>query len=267
MSKYQALRQAPRSHRASVVYGTGWYYPSYWSPYHYYPYHSTWGFHVRWNPWYGWSCGLSFASGPFRLSIGWGGYGGFYGGGFWGPMPSPTRVTVTVRAIGRGTGTAITMAVTMAVSMVVNDHRITAIPDRTAIFMGGRPTVTGWQRPRTAIPVSSRRLRTAEPTTSTPTEVAMSTGAMITAVGTSATKVGGRRTTAFLQRATEPGPRPVARPNRQLGLQSRRSRSRMAVVHRRGRSTGISTLASEVASARTVFGVAATRPGVAPWEA
>ncbi len=71
----------------SVVYGTGWYYRPYWSPYRYYPYHSTWGFHVRWNPWYGWSCGLSYANGPFRLTIGWGGYGGFYGGGFWGPMP------------------------------------------------------------------------------------------------------------------------------------------------------------------------------------
>ncbi|RLA43110.1 MAG: hypothetical protein DRQ97_13170 [Gammaproteobacteria bacterium] len=66
----------------SVVYGTGWYYPSYWSPYHYYPYHSTWGFHVRWNPWYGWGFGLSYSTGPFRLTIGWGGYGGFYGGGY-----------------------------------------------------------------------------------------------------------------------------------------------------------------------------------------
>ncbi|RLA40695.1 MAG: carbohydrate-binding family V/XII, partial [Gammaproteobacteria bacterium] len=70
-----------------VVYGTGYYYRPYWSPTRYYPYHSTWGFHVRWNPWYGWSCGLSYSNGPFRITVGWGGYGGFHRGGFWGPMP------------------------------------------------------------------------------------------------------------------------------------------------------------------------------------
>jgi len=68
-----------------VVYGTGWYYPPYWSPSHYYPYHSTWGFHVRWNPWYGWSFGLSYSNGPFRITVGWGGYGGWGRGGWWGP--------------------------------------------------------------------------------------------------------------------------------------------------------------------------------------
>jgi len=68
-----------------VVYGTGWYYRPYWSPYHYYARPSTWGFHVRWNPWYGWSFGLSYSNGPFRITIGWGGYGGRWGGGWWGP--------------------------------------------------------------------------------------------------------------------------------------------------------------------------------------
>ncbi len=64
-----------------VVYGTGWYYPPYYSPYHYYARPATWGFHVRWNPWYGWSFGLSYSNGPFRISIGFGGWGG----GWWGP--------------------------------------------------------------------------------------------------------------------------------------------------------------------------------------
>ncbi|MDX2438296.1 MAG: carbohydrate-binding family V/XII [Acidobacteriota bacterium] len=70
-----------------VVYGTGWYYPPYWGPGYYHPYHSTWGFHVRWNPWYGWSFGLSYSTGPFRFSFGYGGWGGSWGRGWWGPVP------------------------------------------------------------------------------------------------------------------------------------------------------------------------------------
>ena len=69
------------------VYGTGWYYPPYFGPY-YYPRTPTWGMHVGYNPWTGWSFGVSWG-GPF-LSIGvaWGGgyrshccAGGWYGGG------------------------------------------------------------------------------------------------------------------------------------------------------------------------------------------
>ncbi len=67
-----------------VVYGTGYYYNPWYSPYHYYARPSTWGFHVRWNPWYGWSFGLSYSAGPFRFGIGWGGYGR-YGGAWFGP--------------------------------------------------------------------------------------------------------------------------------------------------------------------------------------
>ena len=63
------------------VYGTGWYYRPYWSPYHYYPRYSTWGFSVRYNPWYGWSFGLSYSTGRFTFSIG---YGAGYRGGWWG---------------------------------------------------------------------------------------------------------------------------------------------------------------------------------------
>jgi hypothetical protein len=65
-----------------LVYGTGWYYNPWWSPYHYYPRYRTWGFHVRWNPWYGWSFGLSFSTGRFTFGIGVGGWGRR---GWWGP--------------------------------------------------------------------------------------------------------------------------------------------------------------------------------------
>lgn len=69
----------------TIVYGTGWYYRPWYGTY-YYPHHWTWGFHVRWNPWYGWSFGFSFGSGPFRFTIGTGGWGG----GWWGPAyPRP----------------------------------------------------------------------------------------------------------------------------------------------------------------------------------
>ncbi len=69
----------------TVVYGTGWYYPPYWGPTYYYPHHATWGFHVRYNPWYGWGVGASYNTGRFTFSIGFGGWGG-YRGGYWGPV-------------------------------------------------------------------------------------------------------------------------------------------------------------------------------------
>ena len=68
-----------------VVYGTGWWYRPYWWGPRYYPYPSTWGFHVRWNPWYGWSFGLSYSTGRFTFSIGFGGWGRYGYGGWWGP--------------------------------------------------------------------------------------------------------------------------------------------------------------------------------------
>lgn len=67
----------------TVVYGTGWYYPGWYGPVYYYPRPATWGFHVRYNPWTGWSFGLSYSRGPFRITFGWGG-GYHYHGGWWG---------------------------------------------------------------------------------------------------------------------------------------------------------------------------------------
>jgi len=71
-----------------VVYGTGWYYPPYVSPYYYHPFYPTWGYGVGWNPWYGWGVGVAWGYGPFTISVGfggWGGYGGWYGGGYYRP--------------------------------------------------------------------------------------------------------------------------------------------------------------------------------------
>ncbi len=65
----------------TVVYGTGYYYAP-WYRTVYYPRPPTWGFHVRYNPWYGWGFGFSYGTGRFNFSIGFGGWGGY--GGWWG---------------------------------------------------------------------------------------------------------------------------------------------------------------------------------------
>lgn len=62
-------------YHTTVVYGTGWYYRPWISPYYYYPRYATWGFHVTYNPWTGWGFGLSWGWGPFRI--------GFHSGGYW----------------------------------------------------------------------------------------------------------------------------------------------------------------------------------------
>jgi hypothetical protein len=65
----------------TVVYGTGWYYPAWVSPYYYYPHPWTWGFNVAYNPWYGWGFGASWYNGWVSFSWGWGyGWGGWYHG-------------------------------------------------------------------------------------------------------------------------------------------------------------------------------------------
>lgn len=69
-------------YRGVPVWGTGWWYSPWWSPYHFYPRASTWGFHVRWNPWSGWGFGFSYSTGRWSFSIGWSSWGR---GGWWGP--------------------------------------------------------------------------------------------------------------------------------------------------------------------------------------
>ena len=78
------------------VYGTGWYYPAYFGSW-YYPRPPTWGFHVGYNPWTGWSYGVSWSNGFFSFGMSWGGgwggayrpwgcCGGWYGGGYRRPV-------------------------------------------------------------------------------------------------------------------------------------------------------------------------------------
>jgi hypothetical protein len=61
-------------YRDTIIYGTGWHYRPWVSPYHYFPRAGTWGFHAFYNPWNGWSFGLGWGWGPFSFSYFWGGY-------------------------------------------------------------------------------------------------------------------------------------------------------------------------------------------------
>ncbi len=70
-------------YNTTIVYGTGFWYPG-WYGRVYYPRPATWGFHVRWNPWTGWSFGLTYSNGWFTFGIGFGGWNRWYGG-WWGP--------------------------------------------------------------------------------------------------------------------------------------------------------------------------------------
>jgi len=67
-----------------MIYGTGWYYPGWYGRY-YYPRPVTWGFHATYSPYYGWGFGVSYGSGPFRITVGTGGYGRYHHHGWWGP--------------------------------------------------------------------------------------------------------------------------------------------------------------------------------------
>jgi hypothetical protein len=79
-------------YHTTIVYGTGWYYRPWISPYYYWPRYGTWGFHIHYNPWTGWGFGLSWGWGPYRVGFWSGGYwhrrhhwGRGYHGGRWGP--------------------------------------------------------------------------------------------------------------------------------------------------------------------------------------
>ncbi len=60
-------------YHTTIVYGTGWYYSPWVSPYYYYPRQATWGFHISYNPWTGWGFGLSWGWGtfPYRVPLRW----------------------------------------------------------------------------------------------------------------------------------------------------------------------------------------------------
>lgn len=67
----------------TIVYGTGYYYRP-WHRRYYYPRPCTWGYNIRYSPWYGWSFGISYNWGWFSY-----GYNNSYWGcsrsGWWGP--------------------------------------------------------------------------------------------------------------------------------------------------------------------------------------
>lgn len=64
------------------IYGTGWYYPPYWGGV-YYPRPYTYGYHVAYNPYTGWSMGFSYSNGFMTVGVGFGGgYGGYYRPGY-----------------------------------------------------------------------------------------------------------------------------------------------------------------------------------------
>jgi len=72
-------------YRGAIVYGTGHYYRPWSGPAYYYPRPRTWGFHMHYNPWYGWGHGMSWSAGWLSFSYGWGsGWGGWGYGYPWG---------------------------------------------------------------------------------------------------------------------------------------------------------------------------------------
>lgn len=83
----------------TVVYGTGYYYNS-WYRNLYYPYPCTYGYGMCYNPYMGWSMGVTYATGIFMFGVAVGGYWGppmYYppyhhppyhgGGGYYGGRP------------------------------------------------------------------------------------------------------------------------------------------------------------------------------------
>lgn len=66
----------------TVIYGTGFQYDPWWNSY-WYPRPYTWGFHMSYNPWYGWGFGATWGYNWFYP--GWIGYYRPYSWGWWGP--------------------------------------------------------------------------------------------------------------------------------------------------------------------------------------
>lgn len=66
------------------VYGTGWYYPPYVYGPVYYPYPVTWGYHVGYNPWYGWGYGATWGAAFFTAGVIWARHNYWHGHGWYG---------------------------------------------------------------------------------------------------------------------------------------------------------------------------------------
>ncbi len=63
-------------HHGVPMFGTGWVYPPF--PGFFFPRPATFGFHAGFNPWFGWSFGMSWNVGFMHFGVRW--------GGGWGPM-------------------------------------------------------------------------------------------------------------------------------------------------------------------------------------
>ncbi len=72
-----------------VVYGTGYWYPSYVGPDVWYGWPYTYGFGLglAWTPWTSWGFGFGFGWGWGAVSVGWGGGWGWGCAPWWGPYP------------------------------------------------------------------------------------------------------------------------------------------------------------------------------------
>jgi hypothetical protein len=57
-----------------MFWGTGWHHPA-WIGHRHFPRHPTWGFHVRWDPFWGWSLGTSWSHGWFSFGMSWSSWG------------------------------------------------------------------------------------------------------------------------------------------------------------------------------------------------
>ncbi|KAA9134021.1 carbohydrate-binding family V/XII [Marinihelvus fidelis] len=149
------------------VYGTGWYYPPYWGG-AYYPRPPTWGFNVGYNPWTGWSFGLSWSNGFFNFGMSWGGgypgpyrpwgcCGGWYGGGYHGGYHGGGNVIINTGDINIGNNINIGNRTNIS-NRIGNDTRLNNLSKQNNLY--NRPE----NRARKADPAVVRRdLQNARP--------------------------------------------------------------------------------------------------------
>ncbi len=78
-------------YRGCMMWGTGWHHPAWWGS-HWWPRHSTWGFHMSWSSHGGWGFGTTWSSGWFSFSVGWSSWGS-PSSGWWGPRGWPSSTT------------------------------------------------------------------------------------------------------------------------------------------------------------------------------
>ena len=147
------------------VYGTGWYYPPYYGSV-YYPRPPTWGFNVGYNPWTGWSFGLSWTNGFFSFGMSWGGgyrggyypghcCGGWYGGGYRGPTIINTGDINIGNSVNIGNRTDVGNRIDRETNLNIDNSR-TNLYDRPENRARNADSQTARQNLKQARPASSR---------------------------------------------------------------------------------------------------------------